>query len=76
MKARTNWIINGKRNTSFFHLSTIVRRSRNRIFSIQNAHGEWVHDAGEVKRIFVEFYHKLYQSKQVYCPLNADWESD
>ncbi|KAL4638398.1 hypothetical protein ACB092_03G143700 [Castanea dentata] len=40
MKARTNWIINGERNTSFFHLSTMVRRSKNRITCIQNVHGE------------------------------------
>ena len=76
MKARTNWIINGECNTSFFHLATIVRRSRNRISSIQNAHKEWIHDAGEVKRIFVDFYHKLYQSEQVYCLFYLDWEFD
>ena len=76
MKARTNWIINGECNTSFFHLTTIVRRSRNRISSIQNAHEEWIHDVGEVKRIFVDFYHKLYQSEQVYCPFYPDWEFD
>lgn len=76
MKARTNWIINGERNTSYFHLSTIVRRSKNRITSIQNAHGEWVHDTGEVKRIFVEYFHKLYQSEQIYCPLSLDWNFD
>ena len=72
MKARTNWIINGKRNTSYFHLSTIVRRSKNRITSIQNAHGEWVHDTVEVKRIFVDYFHKLYQFEQVYCPLSPE----
>ena len=76
MKAKTNYIINGERNTSYFHLSTIVRRSKNRITSIQNAHMEWVHDTGEVKRISVEYFHKLYQSEQVYCPLSPAWDSD
>lgn len=76
MKARTNWIINGEQNTSYFHLSTIVRRSKNRITNIQNAHGEWVHNTGEVKRIFVEYFHKLYQFEQIYCPLSLDWNSD
>ena len=76
MKARTNWIINGEQNTSYFHLSTIVRRSKNRITSIQNAHGEWVCDTGEVKRIFMDYFHKLYQFEQVYGLLSPAWDSD
>ena len=76
MKARTNWIINGEQNTSYFHLSTIVRRSKNRITSIQNAYGEWVHDTGEVKRIFMDYFHKLYQFEQVYGLLSPAWDSD
>ena len=31
MKSRTNWIILGKRNTSYFHISAFNRRSKNRI---------------------------------------------
>lgn len=37
--------------------------------------GSQVHDTREVKRIFVEYFHKLYQSEQVYCPLCLDWDS-
>ena len=36
MKARTNWIIHGEHNTAYFHMSTLVRRSRNIISSILN----------------------------------------
>lgn len=34
MKSRTNWVILGERNTSYFHMSTLVRRSKNRITCI------------------------------------------
>ena len=53
-----------------------MRRSKNRITSIQNAYGEWVHDTGEVKRIFMDYFHKLYQFEQVYGLLSPAWDSD
>ena len=35
MKARTNWLVVGERNTSYFHFSTIVHRSANRISCVK-----------------------------------------
>ena len=34
MKARIDWVIMGERNTSYFHMSTLVRRSKNKITCI------------------------------------------
>ena len=31
LKSRVNWMILGDRNTSFYHISTLVKRKRNRI---------------------------------------------
>uniref|UniRef100_A0A2N9IFC0 CCHC-type domain-containing protein n=1 Tax=Fagus sylvatica TaxID=28930 RepID=A0A2N9IFC0_FAGSY len=36
VKSRYNWLIQGDRNTAFFHSSTLVRRKRNRILSIKD----------------------------------------
>ena len=76
MKARTDWIIHGERNTAYFHMSTLVRRSRNRISSILNENSEWVHNIEEVKDIFVTYFKKLYQTKQSYSPINPEWDNN
>ncbi|XP_075655268.1 uncharacterized protein LOC142625513 [Castanea sativa] len=76
MKSRTNWTIFGERNTAYFHMSTMTRRSKNRITSIQNDEGEWVHNVEEVKEIFISNFKKLYQTDQTTYPLNQPWESD
>lgn len=34
MKARTNGLIQGERNTTYFHISTLNRRSNNRILGM------------------------------------------
>ena len=42
MKARTNWLIQGERNTTFFHISTLNRRSNNQIFEIKDPDGSFL----------------------------------
>ena len=39
-----DWINSGGRNTKFYHASTIVRRSRNKIRALKNSEGVWVTD--------------------------------
>lgn len=65
MKARMNWTILGERNTAFFHLLTLQRRSKNKITSIQEEKGIWIHNVEEVQGIFLSYFTKLYQSEQV-----------
>lgn len=59
-KARVDWLKDGDRNTTFFHLSTVVRRWRNRISAIKNSEGEWVYDKDQVKAIVVAYFAKLF----------------
>ena len=39
LKSRVNWLVQGDRNTAFFHVSTLVRRKRNQIMAIKNSMG-------------------------------------
>ena len=43
LKSRVNWMIQGDRNMAFYHVSTLVRRKRNKIFSIKDSMGEWLY---------------------------------
>ena len=40
LKSRVNWMVQGDRNTNFYHVSTLVRRKRNQIMVIKDAVGE------------------------------------
>nr|XP_023885119.1 uncharacterized protein LOC111997275 [Quercus suber] len=62
LKSRINWAAYGDRNTSFFHVSTLVRRHRNRIKSIKNSLGEWVIEEEEVKNVILTGYIDLFQT--------------
>ena len=39
LKSCVNWLIQGDQNTTFYHVSMLVRRKRNQIMAIKNAVG-------------------------------------
>lgn len=48
-KSRIQWYQAGERNTRFFHLSTVCRRRRNKIYMLKNEGGEWVFVQDDLK---------------------------
>ena len=64
-KSREKWITMGDRNTSYFHTSTIIRRRRNRIEMLQDDAGRWISNAGELEKLALEFFTRLYSLDDV-----------
>ena len=62
LKSRLNWAALGDHNTSFFHVTTLIRRHRNKIRSIKNFMGEWITDEEEVKNYILSEYQKLFET--------------
>ena len=60
-KSRLEAISEGDRNTRYFHLSTIIRRKRNRVDALLDEQGNWVTDAAQVKDMVLSFWRKLFQ---------------
>ena len=48
MKARILWLVEGDRNTSFYHTSTLVHCKRNRILCIKDRMGNWLNGEREI----------------------------
>ncbi|XP_010513759.1 PREDICTED: uncharacterized protein LOC104789811 [Camelina sativa] len=59
-KSREKWIVDGDRNTTFFHTSTIIRRRRNKIEMLKDDTGCWILDAGELEKLALAYYQRLY----------------
>lgn len=60
MKSRISWVVDGDRNTAFFHNLTLIRRRRNRITSMKDCMGNWLsgeHDiASFIRHGFLELF--------------------
>ncbi|KAK9735525.1 hypothetical protein RND81_04G210400 [Saponaria officinalis] len=59
-KSRMEYICDGDRNTRFFYLSTIMRRKRNRIESLQDNSDEWMFDPDQIKSHVMAYYKQLF----------------
>ena len=59
-KSRIDWLKNGERNTTFFHLSTVIRRWKNKTVAIKNNEGEWIYETELVKEHMVNYFSELF----------------
>ncbi|XP_038988084.1 uncharacterized protein LOC120112574 [Phoenix dactylifera] len=55
-KSRVQWILEGDRNTKFFHQSTVIRRNQNRIRAIKGEDGQLSDDPVVIRRIVECFF--------------------
>ncbi|XP_021810130.1 uncharacterized protein LOC110753525 [Prunus avium] len=58
-KSRVSWLQGGDRNTKFCHITTLVRRRRNRIERLKDNNGDWISSKEGLKALAVEYFHGL-----------------
>ncbi|XP_056690403.1 uncharacterized protein [Spinacia oleracea] len=66
-RARTSWIENGDKNTSYFQKSVIIRRRRNKITSLRSEVGQDIQGKDLVPHI-VSYFTTLFTSEQTIPP--------
>lgn len=59
LKSSINWLMKGNRSTKFFPTSTLNRRRRNIITSLQE-NGIWLYDQLDIKGAIISFYKSLF----------------
>lgn len=78
LKSRVNWMIKGDRNTTFNHISTLVKRKRNQIIAIKNVVGEWIYEENDIKDFIRSRFDGIY-SMSLFCasrsnPIISQWQ--
>ena len=63
LKFRINVAAFGDRNTSYFHVNTVVRRQRNKTRCLKDGMGEWIVEEEVVKEHILNGFRKLYSTK-------------
>ena len=52
----------GDRNTTFYHVSKLVRRKRNQIVAMKNAAGEWMTEESQIKEFIHNGFEEIYMT--------------
>ncbi|KAK8683136.1 hypothetical protein V6N13_039203 [Hibiscus sabdariffa] len=63
-KSRSDWIMHGDHNTSYFHRRATCRKQKNRIWSLKLDSGDWVSDESSLKNGTVLFFKRLFSIDQ------------
>ena len=70
MKSCIEWSLLSDRNTNFFHLSTICRHQRNRIWCLRDSTGNWTHASQTIKSMILAHFNMLFTSNMLHAPLH------
>ncbi|XP_077219088.1 uncharacterized protein LOC143853239 [Tasmannia lanceolata] len=70
-RSRVKWLLEGDKNTAFFHAMASARRRRNRIESLE-VEGEIVSDKERIIEEIIEFYRSLYSADGMLRPIPQD----
>ena len=62
LKSRVNWLVQGDRNTNFYHVSTLVRRKRNQILVIKDLVDECIFEERAIKKHIRNGFEGIYTS--------------
>uniref|UniRef100_A0A2N9ERH6 CCHC-type domain-containing protein n=1 Tax=Fagus sylvatica TaxID=28930 RepID=A0A2N9ERH6_FAGSY len=68
LKSRVGWVVEGDRNTKFFHTSTIVRRRANKIVRLRNSVGEWITDNDLIRLHIQQGFVDLFSTSHLHPP--------
>ena len=72
MKACISRLVEGNRNTAFFHASALVRCRRNRISRMKDRMGNWLEGDREIAEYIRNGFLELFSTNQCSAPL-LDW---
>lgn len=61
-KSKVNWMIQRDRNTTFYHVSTLVKRKRNQIMVIKNEVREWLYKELDIMEFIRKHFNDIYTS--------------
>lgn len=70
-KSRIIWLKEGERNSKKFHVSTLVRRKRNKITSIINTHDEVIHNQFDIEEELANHFEKMFASSKIMSPISS-----
>ncbi|XP_057746261.1 uncharacterized protein LOC130965520 [Arachis stenosperma] len=59
-KSKETWMVEGDRNTKYYHNKAIIRRRRNKIFKLRDSGGSWIDNLDNLKGHVCAYFKHLF----------------
>ncbi|KAL8153455.1 hypothetical protein V2J09_011215 [Rumex salicifolius] len=74
-KSGTNFLLDGDRNTRYYHLSSMVRRRYNKILTLKSEDGEWITDHESLRQLVLRADTRLNISGALAIPIESIFDT-
>lgn len=61
-REKSEWLMEGDKNTKLFHIKATQRKNQNTISKIQNYEESWVKDPMDIVKVFINYFENIYTS--------------
>lgn len=61
--ASGKWLVEGERNTHFFHTSAVLKKQKRKVAAIKDVVGKWCVDQLQLQHMFLDFFQTLYTTE-------------
>ena len=69
--AKAFWLIDGDKNSRYFHSRANQKHQRNKILGVQDSSGAWINQPEGIVEAFTTFYQQLFKSSNPSLGLNS-----
>lgn len=64
-KSRQMWILNGDRNTKYFHVVVKKHKILNHITRIKDDRGDWINNYNKIKYLVVNYFQNIFHTDDI-----------
>ncbi|XP_021763810.1 uncharacterized protein LOC110728475 [Chenopodium quinoa] len=65
VRARTNELRDGDKNTSYFHHKASARKAKNMIVGLEDSNGQWIQDEKGISEVVTNYFSQLFTTEGV-----------
>ena len=68
---KTLWLVDGDKNSRYFHIRATQRHRKNKILGVKDSSGAWLNQLEGIAEAFTNFYQQLFESSKPTLGLNS-----
>lgn len=60
-RSQANWLVDGDRNTKYYHMKILSRKRFNKVRMLKDEQGKWIEDEDNIKIMMNDYYRQLFE---------------
>lgn len=75
-RSRSQWLLDGDRNTRYYHIKATNRKKKNKIHMLKDEQGDWVEDEEQIKHLATDYFRSLFREEGTHSRFHGKFHFD